>query len=82
MVTEVFMKIVNIGDPRIIISNPDTMFGYFGWPTAKRLKDGRIAVVVAPADGCKCDRCWAYSTKGISEGEGFLCERCQNILAL
>ena len=45
-------------------------------------EDGRIAVVVAPADGCKCDRCWAYSTKGISEGENFLCERCRNILEL
>ncbi|MBR5601903.1 MAG: isoleucine--tRNA ligase [Clostridia bacterium] len=45
-------------------------------------EDGRIAVVVAPADGCKCDRCWAYSAKGISSEEGFLCERCKNILEL
>ena len=45
-------------------------------------EDGRIAVVVAPADGCKCDRCWAYAAKGISSEEGFLCERCKNILEL
>ena len=45
-------------------------------------EDGRIAVVVAPADGCKCDRCWAYSEKGIREGDNFLCERCKNILEL
>ena len=45
-------------------------------------EDGRLAVVVAPADGCKCDRCWAYSTKGEADGENFLCERCRNILAL
>ena len=42
-----------------------------------------VAVLVEPADGCKCDRCWSYSTEGIStEDGGFLCERCRNILAL
>ena len=45
-------------------------------------EDGRIAVVVAPADGCKCDRCWAYSEKGVREGDNFLCERCKSILEL
>ena len=45
-------------------------------------EDGRIAVVVAPADGCKCDRCWAYAKDGIREDDNFLCARCQNILAL
>ncbi len=45
-------------------------------------EDGRIAVVVAPADGCKCDRCWAYAKEGVSEGENFLCARCKNILEL
>ena len=45
-------------------------------------EDGRISVVVAPADGCKCDRCWAYSEQGIREGDNFLCERCKNILEL
>jgi len=45
-------------------------------------EDGRIAVVVAPAEGCKCDRCWAYAKEGISEGENFLCARCKNILEL
>lgn len=41
------MKIVNIGDAHVIISNPDTVFGYFGWPTAKRLQNGRIAVAAS-----------------------------------
>ncbi len=42
-----------------------------------------IAIVVECADGCKCGRCWSYSTKGITDEEGgFLCERCKNILAL
>ncbi|MBE6548206.1 MAG: isoleucine--tRNA ligase [Ruminococcaceae bacterium] len=42
-----------------------------------------ISVLVEPADGCKCGRCWAYSQKGIDDGEGgFLCERCKNILEL
>ncbi|MBQ4091647.1 MAG: isoleucine--tRNA ligase [Clostridia bacterium] len=40
-----------------------------------------ISVVVANADGCKCGRCWSYSTKGVDDGEGgFLCERCRKIL--
>ena len=32
------------------------------------------------ADGDKCDRCWAYSTEGKQDEEGFLCARCLNIL--
>ncbi len=40
-----------------------------------------IAVMVAPADGHKCDRCWSYSTEGAHDDEGgFLCERCRRIL--
>ena len=40
-----------------------------------------ISVVVANADGCKCGRCWSYSTEGVDDGEGgFLCERCRKIL--
>ena len=42
-----------------------------------------VGVLVEPADGCKCDRCWSYSTEGVKDEEGgFLCERCRNILAL
>ena len=40
-----------------------------------------IAVVVETADGCKCGRCWSYSTEGVHDDEGgFLCERCRKIL--
>ena len=40
-----------------------------------------IAVVVAPADGHKCDRCWSYSEVGTFDDEGgFICERCKKIL--
>jgi isoleucyl-tRNA synthetase len=39
-------------------------------------EDGRIAVVVAPADGCKCDRCWSFSTEGRESEDGFLCAKC------
>ncbi len=40
-----------------------------------------IGVLVESADGCKCDRCWAYATEGKSDEEdGFLCARCLNIL--
>ena len=40
-----------------------------------------VAVLVEPADGCKCDRCWSYSTEGEQDDEGgFICARCKNIL--
>ena len=40
-----------------------------------------IAVLVEKADGHKCDRCWSYSTEGVTDEEGgFLCERCRKIL--
>ena len=40
-----------------------------------------ISVLVEPADGCKCDRCWSYSTEGEhTEDGGFLCARCKAIL--
>lgn len=40
-----------------------------------------IGVLVEPADGCKCDRCWSYATEGEHTADGgFLCMRCKNIL--
>ena len=40
-----------------------------------------ISVLVEPADGCKCDRCWTYSTEGEhTEDGGFICSRCKAIL--
>ena len=40
-----------------------------------------VGVLVAPADGCKCDRCWSYSTEGEHDADGgFLCARCKSIL--
>ncbi len=40
-----------------------------------------IAVLVSPAEGCKCVRCWSYSANGSDDGEGgFLCERCKRMI--
>ena len=42
-----------------------------------------IGVLVEPADGCKCDRCWSFSTEGKhTEEDGFICARCAAILKL
>ena len=41
-----------------------------------------VAVVACEADGCKCDRCWMHSVKGLTTEDGFLCDRCRNILEL
>ncbi len=35
-----------------------------------------IGVLVEGADGCKCDRCWSYSTEGKQSEDGFLCAKC------
>jgi len=39
-----------------------------------------IAVKVMPAEGKKCDRCWAFSTECVEDGEGCLCARCNAIV--
>ena len=41
------MKIINVGEPKIIMSNPNSKHNYFGWPTAARLQNGKIAVVAS-----------------------------------
>lgn len=38
------MKIEFIGNPKTIISNPHSRYGYFAWPTVSLLQDGKIAV--------------------------------------
>ncbi len=44
-----------------------------------------IAVLVEPADGAKCDRCWMYTTAPISDADaegnvGCLCARCHGVV--
>ncbi len=41
------MKIVRMGEPQVIMSNPDSMHNYFGWPTVARLQNGKLAVVAS-----------------------------------
>lgn len=38
------MNIEKIGEPSVIMSNPLSKHNYFAWPSAVRLKNGRIAV--------------------------------------
>ena len=38
------MKII---DKRVICSNPDSVFNYFGWPTVTRLPDGALAMAAS-----------------------------------
>ncbi len=39
-----------------------------------------IGVLVTAAEGCRCDRCWCYSTEGEKTEEGFICARCKAII--
>lgn len=41
------MKIEKIGIPTVVMSNPSSKHCYFGWPTAARLQNGKIAVVAS-----------------------------------
>ncbi len=41
------MKIIPIGTPEIVMSNPMSKHNYFGWPTVARLQNGKIAVVAS-----------------------------------
>ena len=41
------MKIIKIGEPKVIMEAPKSRHDYFAWPTAARLKNGRIAVVAS-----------------------------------
>ncbi len=44
-VKEINMKIMRFGEAKTIVSNPMSKHNFFGWPTAKRLQNGKIAVV-------------------------------------
>ena len=41
------MKIIKIGEEKVIMSNPESKHNYFGWPSAVRLQNGKIAVVAS-----------------------------------
>lgn len=41
------MKIIQMGEPQIIMQNPDSHHNYFGWPTVARLQNGKIAVTAS-----------------------------------
>lgn len=41
------MKIILCGDVKTIMSNPAGLHNYFGWPTAAKLQNGKIAVAAS-----------------------------------
>lgn len=60
------MKITAIGAPEIVMHNPDSHHNYFGWPTATRLQNGKIAVV---ASGFRMDHLCPFGKMVISYSE-------------
>ncbi len=40
-------------------------------------ENSAIAVLVEPAEGEKCERCWMYTKDIVSDGEGRICRRCR-----
>lgn len=36
------MKATKIGEPKVIISNPESIHNYFAWPTVTKLKNGKL----------------------------------------
>lgn len=41
------MKVITMGEPQVIMSNPGSKHDYFAWPTVTRLQNGKIAVVAS-----------------------------------
>lgn len=41
------MNIVQLGAPRVIMSNPQGLHNYFAWPTVAKLQNGKIAVAAS-----------------------------------
>ncbi|MGI6671604.1 MAG: sialidase family protein [Christensenellales bacterium] len=41
------MKLIQTAPAQIICHNPDSVFGYFGWPSIARLPDGTLAMVAS-----------------------------------
>ena len=64
------MKVVKIGEPQVIMSNPDGKHSYFGWPTAARLQNGKIAVV---ASGFRLGHVCPFGKTVISYSEDEAC---------
>lgn len=50
-------------------------------PDAYRAQEAALAVVVTPAQGQKCERCWIYSdTVGEDSEHTTLCQRCADVV--
>ncbi len=48
--------------------------------SAYRSENGTVAVLVEPADGERCERCWIFTTDITDDGEGRICRRCKKIV--
>ncbi|MBQ8759675.1 MAG: exo-alpha-sialidase [Clostridia bacterium] len=64
------MKVIKIGDVQTVMSNPDSKHNYFGWPTACRLQNGKIAVV---ASGFRLGHVCPFGKTVISYSEDEAC---------
>jgi hypothetical protein len=66
------MKIIKLGEPNIIMSNPTSHHNYFAWPSVARLRNGKLAVV---ASGFRLRHVCMFGKAVISysenEGESF-----------
>ena len=60
------MKILKIGEPKVIMTPPTGKHDYFAWPTVARLKNGRIAAV---ASGFRLRHICPFGTTVISYSE-------------
>lgn len=68
------MKITLLGETEIIMSNPEGMHKYFGWPTVARLKNGEL---MAAASGFRlahiCPFGKAVAIRSTDEGKTWSC---------
>lgn len=60
------MKIKLLGEPKIIMSNPDSRNNYFAWPSVARLQNGKLAVT---ASGYRYEHVCPFGKSVISYSE-------------
>lgn len=67
----------------LIVSKANVMPNFDQAPSTAYRPDGmNLAIVVAPAEGEKCERCWIYSdTVGQNSNHGTLCKRCSQVVS-
>ena len=67
----------------LIVSKAHVTLNFDQTPSEAYRPDGmNLAILVTPAEGEKCERCWTYSDSvGHNSDHGTLCKRCSHVVS-